>query len=102
MFLMFLPALAILIMSLPFIPLAKGTEQAVILTKEIIMIKMPKDTDFSYKEKRSNKQLFIDRFYQEYLSEKHAYGETFKTKATWQKENKDFIDKKYAEENSES
>lgn len=66
------------------------------------MIKMPKDTDFSYKEKRSNKQLFIDRFYQEYLSEKHAYGETFKTKATWQKENKDFIDKKYAEENSES
>ena len=45
------------------------------------MIKMPKDTDFSYKEKRSNKQLFIDRFYQEYLSEKHAYGETFKTKA---------------------
>ena len=37
MFLMFLPALAILIISLPFIPLAKGTEQAVILTKEIIM-----------------------------------------------------------------
>jgi uncharacterized membrane protein len=31
--------LAILIMSLPFTPLAKGTEQAVILTKEKIMNK---------------------------------------------------------------
>ena len=66
------------------------------------MIKMPKNIDFSYKEERSNKQIFIDRFYQEYLAEKHAYGEDFKTKATWQKENKDFIDKKYAEENSEN
>ena len=54
------------------------------------------------KQSLTNKEIFIDRFYQEYLSEKHAYGETFKTKATWQKENKDFINKKYAEENSES
>ena len=62
---------------------------------------MPKDIDLSYKEERSDKELFIDRFYQEYLAEKHAYGETFKTKATWQKDNKDFIDKKYAEEKYE-
>ena len=66
------------------------------------MIKMPKNIDFSYKEERSDKEIFIDRFYQEYLAEKHAYGESFKTKATWQKENKDFINKKYAEENSEN
>ena len=66
------------------------------------MIKMPKDIDLSYKEERSDKELFIDRFYQEYLAEKHAYGETFKTKATWQKDNKDFINKKYAEENNEN
>tara|TARA_R110002020_G_scaffold37126_6_gene112178 strand:+ start:141 stop:338 length:198 start_codon:yes stop_codon:yes gene_type:complete len=65
------------------------------------MIKMPKDIDLSYKEERSDKELFIDRFYQEYLAEKHAYGETFKTKATWQKDNKDFINKKYAEEKYE-
>ena len=63
---------------------------------------MPKDIDLSYKEERSDKELFIDRFYQEYLAEKHAYGETFKTKATWQKDNKDFINKKYAEENNEN
>jgi hypothetical protein len=63
---------------------------------------MPKNIDFSYKEERSDKEIFIDRFYQEYLAEKHAYGESFKTKATWQKENKDFINKKYAEENSEN
>ena len=62
---------------------------------------MPKDIDLSYKEERSDKELFIDRFYQEYLAEKHAYGETFKTKATWQKDNKDFINKKYAEEKYE-
>ena len=61
-------------------------------------MKNPKNIDFSYKEKRSDKQLFIDRFYQEYLAEKHAYGETFKTKAEWQKENQDFINKKYEEE----
>ena len=66
------------------------------------MIKMPKDIDLSYKEERSDKELFIARFYQEYLAEKHAYGETFKTKATWQKDNKDFINKKYAEENNEN
>ena len=63
---------------------------------------MPKDIDLSYKEERSDKELFIDRFYQEYLAEKHAYGETFKTKATCQKDNKDFINKKYAEENNEN
>ena len=61
-------------------------------------MKINKKKDFGYKEKRSDKQLFIDRFYQEYLAEKHAYGETFKTKAEWQKENQDFINKKYEEE----
>lgn len=61
-------------------------------------MKINKNKDFGYKEKRSDKQLFIDRFYQEYLAEKHAYGETFKTKAEWQKENQDFINKKYEEE----
>tara|TARA_R100000353_G_C6377421_1_gene160901 strand:- start:56 stop:244 length:189 start_codon:yes stop_codon:yes gene_type:complete len=60
-------------------------------------MKINKNKDFGYKEKRSNKQLFIDRFYQEYLAEKHAYGESFKTKAEWQKENQDFINKKYEE-----
>ena len=66
------------------------------------MIKMPKDIDLSYKEERSDKELFIDRFYQEYLDDKLAYVESFKTKATWQKDNKDFINKKYAEENNEN
>lgn len=61
-------------------------------------MKINKNKNFGYKEKRSDKQLFIDRFYQEYLAEKHAYGETFKTKAEWQKENQDFINKKYEEE----
>ena len=61
-------------------------------------MKINKNKDFGYKEKRSNKQLFIDRFYQEYLAEKQAYGETFRTKAEWQKENQDFINKKYEEE----
>ena len=61
-------------------------------------MKINKNKDFGYKEKRSDKQLFIDRFYQEYLAEKHAYGETFKTKAEWQKENQDFINNKYEEE----
>ena len=61
-------------------------------------MKINKKKDFGYKAKRSDKQLFIDRFYQEYLAEKHAYGETFKTKAEWQKENQDFINKKYEEE----
>tara|TARA_R100000315_G_C5099065_1_gene56793 strand:+ start:315 stop:503 length:189 start_codon:yes stop_codon:yes gene_type:complete len=60
-------------------------------------MKINKNKDFGYKEKRSNKQLFIDRFYQEYLAEKQAYGETFRTKAEWQKENQDFINKKYEE-----
>ena len=60
-------------------------------------MKINKNKDFGYKEKRSDKQLFIDRFYQEYLAEKHAYGESFKTKAEWQKENQDFINKKYEE-----
>ena len=60
-------------------------------------MKINKNKDFGYKEKRSDKQLFIDRFYQEYLAEKQAYGETFRTKAEWQKENQDFINKKYEE-----
>ena len=53
---------------------------------------------FGYVEKRSDKQLFIDRFYQEYLQEKRAYKETPLSKDEWHEANKDLINKKYQEE----
>ena len=62
------------------------------------MIKIRKNMKFGYVEKRSDKQLFIDRFYQEYLQEKRTYKETPLSKDEWHKENKDFINKKYQEE----
>ena len=51
-------------------------------------MKINKNKDFGYKEKRSDKQLFIDRFYQEYLAEKHAYGETLRPKPNGRKKTK--------------
>jgi len=62
------------------------------------MIKMPNDINFTYQEKRSNKEIRIDNLYQSYLSDCRAYKEVSVSKNVWLQANKDFLSQKLKEE----
>tara|TARA_R110000751_G_scaffold225590_1_gene327406 strand:+ start:156 stop:350 length:195 start_codon:yes stop_codon:yes gene_type:complete len=62
------------------------------------MIKMPNDIDFTYQEKRSDKEIRIDNLYQSYLSDCRAYKEVSVSKNVWLQTNKDFLSQKLKEE----
>ena len=52
---------------------------------------MPNDIDFTYQEKRSNREIEIDKLYQSYSSDCRAYNETVLDKVQWIKDNQFFI-----------
>ena len=63
------------------------------------MIKMPNDIDFTYQEKRSDKEIRIDNLYQSYLSDCRAYKEVSVSKNVWLQANQEFVDKNYLQNN---
>ena len=63
------------------------------------MVKMPNDIDFTYQEKRSDKEIRIDNLYQSYLSDCRAYKEVSVSKNVWLQANQEFVDKNYLQNN---